>query len=167
MTAGDVARLSVAYSAISPFLEPLLHRESRNYCRDITAQNIKHWLNQTRRAFDQRDKHQVVYDQPDDRYHDLNLQALRGHGTIEFRALGPIYDYEHIVRWAWLCRELTNVSKLNLPQTIWTSVRSMADVVKILRTYGKEQVPEGIYKLYTKGDNLDVEYTQESNRQDF
>lgn len=163
LSASDVARLTVAYSAVAPFIWPLMHRSTKNYCRDISPENIQHWLNQTKRSFNSSDPAQVAYHQPDDRYHDLNLQSLRSHGTIEFRALGPIYDYEHIVRWAWFVREMVNVSKLRLPQATWTSVRSMADVVKILRTYGREQVPSGIYKLYTNGDALSVEADQEAN----
>lgn len=171
LTAPDIARLVVAYSAVSPYIWPLMHRERVNYCRDITTDTIAYWLSIAKdvalHKFEIADQHysQPRYlqgDQPDDRYHDINLKALGAHGTVEFRALGPIYDYEHIIRWAWFCREMVNISKLPLPQSTWTNVRSMADVIKILQTYGREQLPEGALKLYLKGDKLELEQLEEA-----
>jgi len=81
---------------------------------------------------------QAVSSQADDRYRDINLQAYNAHGTIEFRAMGPVYDYKHLVRWAWLCRELVNISKLDLPDSLWRSVTSMADILNIVYEYGSE-----------------------------
>lgn len=171
LTAPDIARLVVAYSAVSPYIWPLMHRERVNYCRDITTDTIAYWLSIAKdvalHKFEIADQHysQPRYlqgDQPDDRYHDINLKALGAHGTVEFRALGPIYDYEHIIRWAWFCREMVNISRLPLPQSTWTNVRSMADVIKILQTYGREQLPEGALKLYLKGDKLELEQLEEA-----
>jgi hypothetical protein len=76
--------------------------------------------------------------QPDDRYRDLNLQSVHAHGTIEFRAMGPVYDYKHLVRWAWLCRELVNISKLDVPDALWRNVTSMSDILNIVYEYGSE-----------------------------
>lgn len=171
LEAPDIARLVVAYSAVSPYIWPLMHRERTNYCRDITSDTIAYWLSIAKdialQKFEIADQHYqhpryLQNEQPDDRYHDLNLKALGAHGTVEFRALGPIYDYEHIIRWAWFCREMVNISKLPLPQSTWTNVRSMADVIKILQTYGREQLPDGVLKLYLKGDNLELERTEEA-----
>jgi hypothetical protein len=171
LTAPDIARLVVAYSAVSPYIWPVMHRERVNYCRDITSDTIAYWLSIAKdvalRKFEIASEHHqhprnLQGDQPDDRYHDLNLKALGAHGTVEFRALGPIYDYEHIIRWAWFCREMVNISKLDLPHSTWTSVRSMADVIKVLQTYGKEQLPKGALKLYLKGDNLELEHLEEA-----
>ena len=141
----DVARLVRSYSAISPYIWPIMDREAKGYCKDVTSDNVSHWLAASRRALKQNNfasATDVVYQQPDDRYRDLNLQALRQHGTIEFRAMGPTYNYEHLVRWAWFCREMVNVSRLDLPQTLWTKVRSMSDVLSILLKYGSEGIPE-------------------------
>lgn len=171
LTAPDIARLVVAYSAVSPYIWPVMHRERVNYCRDITSDTIAYWLSIAKdvalQKFEIADQHysQPRYlqnEQPDDRYHDLNLKALGAHGTVEFRALGPIYDYEHIIRWAWFCREMVNISRLPLPQSTWTNVRSMADVIKVLQTYGREQLPDGVLKLYLKGDNLELERSEEA-----
>lgn len=148
----DIARLLRAYSIVSPFINGIDHRETRSYCKETSSDNVAYWLSLVRKAqrgvlvhpYDER--HQVspsdvvalTQGQPDDRYRDVNLQALSAHGTIEFRTMGPIYNYEHLVRWAWFCREMVNVSQLDLPVSVWTSVRSMADVIGILRQYGSE-----------------------------
>jgi hypothetical protein len=165
LTVADVSRLCIAYSAISPFIWPLMEREVVNYCRDISEQNLVHWLHSANKNINAETELAVnsatLHEQPDDRYRDLNIQALRAHGTIEFRAMGPIYNYERLIRWAWMVRELVNISKLRLHQSTWTNVRSMADVVRILSTYGSEQVPPGLMKLYELGDSLAVEERQE------
>lgn len=175
LSIADVARLCVAYSAISPFLWKIMDRNVNNYCRDITTENLTYWLAMWRKYRKgggvgnaitmSREMMPVgaVRFQPDDRYRDLNLQALSAHGTIEFRAMGPVYDYERLIRWAWMCRELVNVSKLDLPQSTWTNIRSMADVVRVLQTYGSEQLPAGITKLFESGDSLEVEECAEAS----
>lgn len=143
LTVADFARLAVAYSAVSPFIEPLLHRNTREYCRDITTANIQHWLqvsrNVRRRVAGQSDSPlDAVHAQPDSRYVDLNFRAMENHGTVEFRAMGPYYNYDHLIKWAWFCREMVNVSTLDLPTSTWTSCKSLADVLKVLTTYGAE-----------------------------
>jgi hypothetical protein len=173
LVASDVARLLAMYSAASPFIWPLMERETRNYCRDVTSENIAYWLGKARdwRNLRPTDENWVgwqfileaVNSQPDDRYRDVNLQALNAHGTIEFRAMGPIYNYERLTRWAWMVREMVNVSKLDIPQSTWTNLRSMADLVRLLRQFGSEQLPEDVTKLYEVGDDLSVEENAESN----
>jgi hypothetical protein len=152
LTIPDVARLIRAYSLVSPFIEPISHRESRGYCQDVSSSNVSHWLSSVRKVMrgqltsyhDESTKLtpadivQVSHTQPDDRYRDLNLTALSKHGTIEFRVMGAYYHYDHLVRWAWFCREMVNVARLDLPMSVWSSVRSMADVVSVLRQYGSE-----------------------------
>lgn len=171
----DIARLLAAYSAISPFIWPLMERETRNYCRDVTTDNIAYWLGKAREWRNTRHSGtepwvswnvvlSAVNEQPDDRYRDINLQALHAHGTVEFRAMGPIYNYDRLVRWAWLCREMMNISKIDIPQSAWTNIRSMADIVRLLRQFGMEQLPENATKLYEQGDDLSVELYAEANR---
>jgi hypothetical protein len=152
LTIADVARLIRAYSLVSPFIEQLTHRQSRGYCQDVSSTNVSHWLSSVRkvmrgqlvgyrdlsRTLTPRDIVEVSNMQPDDRYRDLNLTSLGKHGTIEFRVMGAHYDYDHLVRWAWFCREMVNVARLDLPMSVWSSVRSMADVVSVLRQYGSE-----------------------------
>ncbi len=137
----DVARLVRTYSIVSPFLVELTRREVFGYCKDISTSNVAHWLSvarDTSRGSSKLTVSQAVSNQPDDRYRDLNTQAFNAHGTIEFRAMGPVYDYALLVRWAWLCRELVNISKLDLPDSLWRNVTSMADILNIVYQYGSE-----------------------------
>ena len=137
----DVARLVRIYSLISPFLIPYTKRQVFGYCKDISTNNIAHWLSVARdsqRGSSKLSVAQAVQSQADDRYRDINLQAYNAHGTIEFRAMGPVYDYKHLVRWAWLCRELVNISKLDVPDTLWRNVTSMSDILNIVYEYGSE-----------------------------
>lgn len=142
LTVTDVARLLVAYSAIAPLLRPLYHRQVENYCKEMQTNNLAWWLSAARKYVTIYNRvplpSEICHDQPADRYQDVNLEALSKHGTIEFRAMGPFYDYDHLVRWAWLVREMVNVSKLGLPQTTWTRCRSLTDVINVLRKYGVE-----------------------------
>jgi hypothetical protein len=148
----DISRLVRAYSLVSPFLEPISHRETRGYCKDVSSENLQYWLSAVRKTMrgeltDRYDQNRLItpldvvqasYYQPDDRYHDLNLMSLGAHGTIEFRVMGPHYNYNHLIKWAWFCREMVNVARLDLPASVWSSVRSMADVIGVLRQYGSE-----------------------------
>jgi hypothetical protein len=148
----DVGRLVRAYSLVSPFLEPISYRETRGYCKDVSSENLQYWLSAVRKTMrgELTDRYgnnqsltptdivQAAYYQPDDRYRDLNLMSLTAHGTIEFRVMGPQYNYNHLVKWAWFCREMVNVARLDLPSSVWSSVRSMADVIGVLRQYGSE-----------------------------
>lgn len=142
LTVTDVARLLTAYSAVEPLLVPLYHREVRNYCKEMSSENVQWWLRAARKHLTDTGRIPLPVDlchnQPADRYQDVNVQALSKHGTIEFRAMGPFYNYDHLVRWAWFVREMVNVSKLGLPQTTWTRCRSLTDVINVLRKYGSE-----------------------------
>ena len=139
----DVTNVMLAYSAIEPLLKPLLHRKAFNYCKPTSTDTLRWWLAKVR-EFRRVSPDQVpqprdfAYDAPNDRYLDVNLQSLAKHGTIEFRAMGAWYDYDHLSRWAWLVRELVNVSKLGIDQREWTRCRSLADVVALLCKYGSE-----------------------------
>jgi hypothetical protein len=80
----------------------------------------------------------ICENQPASRYQDVNVHAIYKHGTVEFRSMGPYYNYDHLVRWAWFCRELVNVSKLGIEQREWTRCRSLTDAITLLRKYGTE-----------------------------
>jgi hypothetical protein len=164
----DIARLMVAYSAVSRLIEPLYHREVRNYCKDTTNENLRWWLSKSRdyiRNFGSvpapRD---ICHDQPADRYYDVNLYSLAKHGTVEFRAMGPYYSYDHLVRWAWFVREMVNVSKLGIHQREWTSCRSFEDVIAVLRKYGSEIPSTAEFaNISTSGLDLSLEYDNEAD----
>jgi hypothetical protein len=143
VTVADISRLLFAYSIVSPLIDGLYFRQTRNYCKDLPSELLRSWLSLVRKASvgnapispaDVLRNGNV----PRDRYVDVNLEALLAHGTIEFRAMGAHYDYEHLVRWAWLCREMVNVSKVDVPRSEWLACKSVADVVAILTKYGVE-----------------------------
>lgn len=139
----DVARLLASYSIIRPLLAPLYHRQTEEYCRETAASVIRWWLAAARSYLRENgtvpEPRHICESNPNaSRYLDVNVHALSKHGTIEFRSMGPYYNYDHLVRWAWLVRELTNVSKLGLPLSTWTKCRSLLDVIKVLRNNGSE-----------------------------
>ncbi len=143
----DITRLLVAYSAIERFIEPLLHRKERSYCKPTSAAQLQWWLASVRNWQRMNPNAvptptDILYNRndstPDGRYVDVNIQALTQHGTIEFRAMGAWYDYNHLVRWAWFAREMVNVSKLGIDRSEWLACTSVGDVVSLLRKYGSE-----------------------------
>lgn len=144
LTVTDVARLLYAYGIVERFLVPLYHRETTSYCKETPSNSVRWWLSAARSYL--RDTgnvpqpRDICHDQPADRYMDVNTYALRAHGTIEFRAMGPYYDYDHLVRWAWFVRQMVAVSRLDLPQQVWNACTSLTDVIDILRKYGNESV---------------------------
>lgn len=142
LTVSDVARLLYAYSVAAPLLESVYHRQSYGYCHEMQSNNIQYWLSAVRTQLRDTgsipEPSDVAQSQPADRYQDVNVHALFKHGTIEFRSMGPRYDYNHLVRWAWFCREMVNVSKLGLDNSVWLKCRTLQDIITVLRTYGKE-----------------------------
>jgi len=142
VTVSDVRRLLFAYGAISPLLEPIYQRQVRDYCKDLPLDQVAHWARYTKQYIPTTIAAQVIYDiGSGDRYQDVNLCALTKHGTIEFRAMGPVYDYEYLVRWAWFCRQMVAVSKVDLPQRVWSACSSLADVIQLLIKHGDENNP--------------------------
>ena len=142
LTVTDVARVLFAYGVVSPFIEPLYHRKVFGYCQEMPGNNVQWWLTAAKRRLQETGRVprpvDICFEQPVGRYHDVNTHALAGHGTLEFRSMGPFYNYDHLVRWAWFCREMLNVSRLNLDQRVWTSCESLTDVISVLRKYGSE-----------------------------
>lgn len=142
LTVTDVSRLLFAYGVVERLLKPVYHREHYGYCKETPLNQVRHWLASAKQWTTVNGSvpsaREIAERQPVDRYQDVNTQSLRTHGTIEFRAMGPYYDYDHLVRWAWFAREMVNVSKLGLHQSVWLSCKSLTDVIKVLRAYGQE-----------------------------
>ena len=166
LTIADVTRLLVAYSAVERFMEPLLHRKERGYCKETTTDTLRWWLRKSKsylhiNAEDIPLARDFIHERdatPNGRYVDVNLHSLSAHGTIEFRSMGAWYDYEHLIRWAWFAREMVNVSKLGIDQREWTSCRSITDVIKLLRKYGSEMPNSDLFaKLDANSNQLFVE----------
>lgn len=142
MTVMDIARLLFAYGVVAPLITPLYHRQSFGYCNEMDGGNVQWWMGAVKKHLRDTgslpDPRYICQDQPASRYQDVNLHALSKHGTIEFRSMGPYYDYNHLIRWAWFVREMVNVSKLGLDQSVWTSCKTLEDVILVLRKYGNE-----------------------------
>jgi hypothetical protein len=142
LTVTDVARVLFAYGVVAPFIQPLYHRKVFGYCQEMPGNNVQWWLTAAKRRLQETGRvprpADICHEQPVNRYQDVNTHALAAHQTLEFRAMGPFYNYEHLVRWAWFCREMLNVSRLNLDQRVWTSCESLTDVINVLRKYGSE-----------------------------
>jgi hypothetical protein len=140
MTTAQVSRLLELYTVISPLIDPVLQRgRSREFCIPTrfdqwgngwfvapASGRVKPHRQQLqlngKRAHLARDNaakwaqitHGPNHDQePTEwkRHQEINLQALNKYGTIEFRAMGSVYDYEYLTRWAWLLRELMNIAQ--------------------------------------------------------
>jgi hypothetical protein len=130
LTPKQIGALVFAYSMIEPIITPYYEREERGYCKEIPARGVTNAMAQSKRG-----------ERPDlgDRYFSVNLWALQSHGTIEFRAMGPVYRYDKLVKWALFCREMVSIAKAGtVPNKAWTAVKSWDDVERILRVHGPE-----------------------------
>lgn len=154
LSTDDVSRLYRIYSLASPFLWMLTERNTRGYCKDTRAQTMTYWMSQKRKG--KSNIFDVASAQPFDRYHDVNTHSLNAHGTIEFRAMGPVYDYKHLVKWAWLMREFVNLSRNDAVLPLFSGVRSMEDVLRIVHEYGSEPVWDGVDEVLTSDMLMEV-----------
>ena len=137
LTASQAIQLSIIYTALEPLFESEYRRgNTRSYCKSPDVPELINRFNALRsvkkaglKASDMRFS---------SRYWTVNLAALASHNTIEFRAMGSVYNYDHLVRWAYFCRELVNIAKANVPQSAWSKVRTIEDLVSLFAKYGKE-----------------------------
>jgi len=156
LTPRQLGSLTYGYSAIEPLLASSYQREVRTYCMPRSLGAVRDTLRSSKTA---ATKHDVSRG---DRYLSLNLNALNRHGTVEFRAMGPVYDYEYLIRWAYICRELVNVARANVKQAEWNRVNSFEDLHKLFVKYGKETVDdsmstitdEDIEAMFTKNEPI-------------
>lgn len=160
LTIKQTVKLTSMYSLLEPLFDSAYQREDREYCRPVNADEF---FKRVRRAKEAEKKNldirQVEFTS---RYWSVNLASLYSHGTIEFRAMGPVYDYEHLVRWAYFCREMINVAKSKATQKDWVKVRSMEDLVVVFAKFGKETPTPSWAKNVPAKDV--VEALGESNR---
>jgi len=140
MTTAQMSRLIELYATVSPLLDPIIARtKTREFCvptkvdqwadgwfeaptskkphrvrpartrKDDAIQNAKFWAQVTKGP--NHDTEPTNWK----RHQELNLQALNKYGTIEFRSMGAIYDYEYLTRWAWLCRAMVDFAQSDAP----------------------------------------------------
>lgn len=142
LTPKQIGGLTYAYQIIEPLIEDAYKREVRNYCKVRSQAETLKVIRSGKTAkaltggYREQDDGKVLYH--GDRYVSVNLNSLNAHGTVEFRAMGPVYEYDHLIRWALFCREMVNVAKKNLPAKVWNGVKNWDDVVRILVKYGEE-----------------------------
>jgi hypothetical protein len=157
LTARQIGGLVFAYEMIEPLIETSYRRENREYCKnrriDETMAILKaskstkyktynEWSNSDEydhssdSSYSRNDGGHYI--PAGDRYVSLNLHALDAHKTVEFRAMGPVYEYEHLIKWAHFCREMVNLAAKNVPSREWSAVRSFDDVKIIFAKYGVE-----------------------------
>jgi Putative amidoligase enzyme len=72
------------------------------------------------------------------RYREVNLESLVKHGTIEFRAMGAVYGFEYIAKWAWFVRELTNYAQNGLPVAPFYGFTTLGEVLAHLEKHAVE-----------------------------
>src|SRR5690606_22483607 len=76
-----------------------------------------------------------------------NTHSLSTHGTLEFRAMGPVYEYDYLIRWAMLCRELVNSVANGATTKDFAKIKSWDDLVMFIAKFGKEYVRAAVYEL--------------------
>lgn len=139
----QVAALVFGYDILEPILEASYQRQSRQYCKRREPQTVLEFARKLRHGAPKLTDNDV---RRGERYVTLNTNALSQHGTIEFRAMGPVYDYEYLTRWAMLCRELVNMAKAGVTVKQFSRVKSWKDLTMLLAEYGKEYVRASIFE---------------------
>lgn len=133
LTPKQLGGLVYAYQIIEPLITESYKREVRDYCRERDTRQVLSVIRSAKSA-----ENVTTGLEHGDRYHSVNLQALYAHGTVEFRAMGPVYNYEHLIRWASFCREMVNLAASDVPAKVWAAVKGWDDVLAIFAKYGTE-----------------------------
>lgn len=136
LTAKQIGSLTYGYQIIEPLIEASYHRDIREYCKARPNHEVLDVMRQVKES----PSMQPRLISTDTRYVALNLESIRAHGTVEFRAMGPVYDYEYLIRWAYFCRELVNVAKANISQSEWNAVDSFEKLSALFISRGSESV---------------------------
>lgn len=147
LTPKQIGGLVFAYHLLEPMLESSYRRETRTYCNPRNIEQVVSVMKSAKTAKTVLGDWNTPGINQGDRYHTVNLQSLSRHGTIEFRAMGNVYEYEYLLKWASFCREMVNAARAEVPVKVWTNVKSFDDVLAIFQAYGKEQ-----------GANIDADY---------
>lgn len=132
LTPTELNTLIYGYAMIEPLIEASYRRERRDYCASTPAGEVAEAARKAKTRLDT----EVPYGE---RYRSVNMNSLSRHGTVEFRAMGPVYDYDHLIRWAMFCREMVNVVKGGATVSEFGRVAGSWDgLMKLFLKYGKE-----------------------------
>jgi len=134
LTVGQIRELVLSYDHLEPLIESSYDRVERGYCKRRSTRELLEVVRDAQREPQRR----AAEVRTGDRYVTVNLQSLSYHGTVEFRAMGPRYNYDHLVRWAMFCREMVNVAKAGARSKDFAKVRTFDDVTAIFAKYGSE-----------------------------
>ena len=134
LTPPQVAQLLLAYDRLEPIIEASYQREERGYCKRRSTSEILEIV----REYKRNPKGNPRDMRHGDRYVSVNLIALESHGTIEFRAMGPVYNYHTLSRWALFCREMVNLAASGVTAKDWAKVSDFAGIEAMFNKYGKE-----------------------------
>lgn len=140
LTDKQIATLVYGYGLLEPILEASYRRERRDFCQPRPEADILAAGRIGSRGGD-------FAADGGGRYVTVNTHALSQHGTIEFRAMGPVYEYDYLVRWAMLCRELVNTVAAGASPRDFAKVKSWQDLLNLLAMFGKEYVRASVYEM--------------------
>lgn len=153
LTVRQIKELVMGYDHIERFLESSYDRRERGYCKRRSARELMQVVRQPEEGVEPRRM------QTGDRYVTVNLQALYSHGTIEFRAMGPKYNYDHLIRWAMFCREMLNVFANGATSKHFARAKSWNDVEAIFARYGSEYNFATVGQMEANAEFEDIEVT--------
>lgn len=138
LTPSQVVQVGLIYTALEPLFMNEYKRTTRTYCKEIDLPEFVNRFKQAAQVKTLGGQVNIRNVFSSDRYFTVNAAALSSHGTLEFRAMGPRYNYEFLIRWAHFLREILNMAKAEIPQKAWRSAKSFRDVVLLMAKYGRE-----------------------------
>lgn len=141
LTDKQIAMVIYGYDLLEPMLEASYRRETRRFCNRRDPHNVL-----AAARFIKRDEGGFTA-RGGERYVTTNTNSLSRHGTIEFRGMGPVYDYDYLVRWAMFCREMVNVAVGGATQKDFGRIRKWEDVLVLFARFGKEYVRAAVYEM--------------------
>jgi hypothetical protein len=163
LTVKQLGSLVYGYTMLENILESSYKRNTRTYCKGLSAAGLRKTGASARRMARDRGTSKNLHNvHSEDRYLSLNLEALNAHGTVEFRAMGPRYEYETLIRWAQICREFVNVAMAGATPRDWNRVKNASDLVALFVRMGKETadnqlspiLQEDIDAIFQKNDDF-------------
>ena len=140
LTDKQIATLVYGYDLIEPIIEASYRREERRFCKRRTESEVLEMARAVKRGTAQNVR-------GGDRYVTVNTNSLSVHGTIEFRAMGPVYSYDYLIRWAMFCREMVNVVAAGATQKDFGRIKKWEDVLVLFAKFGKEYLRAAVYEM--------------------
>lgn len=137
----QIATLVYGYDILEPILEASYKRDRRDFCERRSVTEVLEAARKAKSKSDDYDRY------AGGRYRTLNTHALSDHGTIEFRAMGPVYEYDYLVRWAMLLRELVNSVAAGATTKDFAKIKSWDDLVMFIAKFGKEYIRAAVYEM--------------------